>query len=60
MEVVDRLTIGWDVMKRMGRELKLASTFQVVLYADNSSVIQPPMKACQRDAKASEATLRVY
>ena len=57
MEGVERATLGWDIMTRMASVLKLVSPFQVVLYADNSSVIQVPMKALQLDTKASEATL---
>ena len=57
MEGVGRATLGWDIMTRMASVLKLVSPFQVVLYADNSSVIQVPTKALQLDTKASEATL---
>jgi len=56
-EEIERKTLGWDVMTRMANVLKLASPFQVVLYADDSSIIQVPMKALQVDTEESEAIL---
>lgn len=57
IEGVERATLGWDVMTRMAKMLKLASPFQVVLYAEDSSVIQVPMKALRTDNEESETTL---
>ena len=49
MDVMERSTLGWDIMKQMARVLRLDSPFQVVLYADSSSVIQSPLRAVQLD-----------
>ena len=57
MDVMERSTLGWDIMKQMAIVLRLDSPFQVVLYADSSSVIQSPLKAVQLDTDANEATL---
>ena len=57
MDVMERSTLGWDIMKQMARVLRLDSSFQVVLYADSSSVIQSPLRAVQLDTDANEATL---
>ena len=37
MDVMERTTLGWDIMKQMAMVLRLDSPFQVVLYADSSS-----------------------
>ena len=57
MDVMERTTLGWDIMKQMAMVLRLDSPFQVVLYADSSSVIQSPLRAVQLDTEANEATL---
>ena len=57
MDVMERTTLGWDVMKQMAKVLKLDSPFQVVLYADISSVIQSPLRAVRLDTAANEVTL---
>ena len=56
MDVMERTTLGWDVMKQMAKVLKLDSPFQVVLYADISSVIQSPLRAVRLDTAANEVT----
>ena len=56
MDVLDRITLGWDIIKQTAKVLKLGSPFQVVLYAASSSVIQPPLRAVQFDTDANEAT----
>ena len=40
MDVLDRTTLGWDIIKQTAKVLELDSPFQVVLYAASSSVIQ--------------------
>ena len=57
MDVLERTTLGWDIMKQTARVLRLDSPFQVVLYADSSSVIQSPLRAVQFDTDTNEATL---
>ena len=57
IEVLEQTTLGWDIMKQMAMVLRLDSPFQVVLYADSSSVIQSPLRAVQLDTDANEATL---
>ena len=57
MDVMERTTLGWDIMKQVAMVLRLDSPFQVVLYADSSSVIQSPLRAVQLDTEANEATL---
>ena len=54
---MERTTLGWDIMKQMAMVLRLDSPFQVVLYADSSSVIQSPLRAVQLDTEANEVTL---
>ena len=39
MDILDRITLGWDIIKQTAKVLKLDSPFQVVLYAASSSVI---------------------
>ena len=56
MDVLDRTTLGWDIIKQTAKVLELDSPFQVVLYAASSSVIQPPLRAVQFDTDANEAT----
>ena len=56
MDVLDRTTLGWDIIKQTAKVLELDSPFQVVLYAASSSVIQPPLRAVQFDTNANEAT----
>ena len=41
MDVMERTTLRWDIMKQMAMVLRLDSPFQVVLYADSSSVQLP-------------------
>ena len=57
MDVLERTTLGWDIMKQTAMMLRLDSPFQVVLYADSSSVIQSPLRAVQFDTDTNEATL---
>ena len=57
MDVMERTTLGWDIIKSWLLVLRLDSFFQVVLYADSSSVIQSPLRAIQLDTDADEATL---
>ena len=57
MDVVERTTLGWDIMKQTANVLRLDSPFQVVLYADSSSVIQSPLRAVQFDTDTNEAAL---
>ena len=47
IEVSEPTTLGWDIMKQTAMMLRLESPFQVVLYADSSSVIQSPLRAVQ-------------
>ena len=56
MDVLDRITLGWDIIKQTAKVLKLGSPFQVVLYAASSSVIQPPLRAVQFNTDTNEAT----
>ena len=46
MDVVERTTLGWDIIKQTAKVLRLDSPFQVVLYAASSSAIQLPLRAC--------------
>ena len=57
IDVLEQTTLGWDIMKQTAMALRLDSPFQVVLYADSSSVIQSPLRAVQLDTDANEATL---
>ena len=57
IDFMERTTLGWDIMKQLAKMLRLDSPFQVVLYADSSSVIQSPLRAVQLDTDADEATL---
>ena len=57
IEVLEQTTLGWDIMKQTAMVLRLDSPFQVVLYADSSSVIQSPLRAVQLDTVTNEATL---
>ena len=57
IEVLEQTTLGWDIMKQTAMVLRLDSPFQVVLYADSSSVIQSPLRAVQPDTVTNEATL---
>ena len=57
IEVSEQTTLGWDIMKQTAMVLRLDSPFQVVLYADSSSVIQSPLRAVQLDTVTNEATL---
>ena len=57
IDVLEQTTLGWDIMKQTAMVLRLDSPFQVVLYADSSSVIQSPLRAVQLDTDANEATL---
>ena len=63
MDVLDRTTLGWDIIQQTAKVLALDSPFQVVLYAasssviqPSSSVIQPPLRAVQFDTDTNEAT----
>ena len=56
MDIFERTTLGWDIMKQTAMVLRLDSPFQVVLYAASSSVIQSPLKAVQFDTDTNEAT----
>ena len=56
MDVLERTTLGWDIMKQTAMVLRLDSPFQVVLYSDSSSVIQSPLRALQFDTDTNEAT----
>ena len=56
MDVVERTTLGWDIMKQTAKVLELDSPFQIVLYAASSSVIQSPLRAVQFDTDANETT----
>ena len=57
IEVSEPTTLGWDIMKQTAMKLRLDSPFQVVLYADSSSIIQSPLRAVQLDTVTNEATL---
>ena len=46
MDVVERTTLGWDIMKQTANVLRLDSPFQEVLYADSSSVIKIAIEGC--------------
>ena len=56
MDVVERTTLGWDIIKQTAKVLRLDSPFQVVLYAASSSAIQLPLRAVQFDTDTNEAT----
>ena len=56
MDVVERTTLGWDIMKQTAKVLELDSPFQIVLYAASSSVIQSPLRAVQFDTDTNETT----
>ena len=56
MDVVERTTLGWDIIKQTAKVLRLDSPFQVVLYAASSSAIQLPLRANQFDTDTNEAT----
>ena len=57
IEVSEQTTLVWDIMKQTARVLRLDSPFQVVLYADDSSVIQSPLRAVPLDTCTNEAIL---
>ena len=56
MDVVERTTLGWDIIRQTAKVLRLDSPFQVVLYAASSSAIQLPLRAVQFDTDTNEAT----
>ena len=56
MDVVERTTLGWDIIRQTAKVLRLDSPFQVVLYAASSSAIQSPLRAVQFDTETNEAT----
>ena len=56
MDVVERTTLGWDIIQQTAKVLRLDSPFQVVLYAASSSAIQLPLRAVQFDTDTNEAT----
>ena len=56
MDILERTTLGWDIMKQTAMVLRLDSPFQVVLYAASSSAIQSPLRAVQFDTDTNEAT----
>jgi len=56
MDILERTTLGWDIMEQTAKVLRLDSPFQVVLYAASSSAIQSPLRAVQFDTDANEAT----
>ena len=56
MDVVERTTLGWDIIKQTAKVLRLDSPFQVVLYAASSSAIQLPLRAVQFDTDTNETT----
>ena len=56
MDVVERTTLGWDIIRQTAKVLRLDSPFQVVLYAASSSAIQSPLRAVQFDTDTNEAT----
>ena len=59
MDVLERTTLGWDIMKQTAMVLRLDFTLPSgpTRQLDSSSVIQSPLRAVQLDTDANEATL---